>query len=332
MTQTTSFQTVLDALLDAEREFPFRYLPFFSDIEPDFLQQFLQTWPRVQSARKLLVLDGLMSLLDSDTLVSFEDLGRALLADPDHAVRWRAIRLLAESDDPRLIPAFIDILNNDPDLEPRAEAAAVLGEFVMLGELEELAEDKHHAAEDALLAVANSDTEAPQLKRRALESLGFSSRPEIETLIESAFKREDPEWQSSALSAMGRSSDEKWREEVVGSLLSEDSRVRLAAVEAAGELSLPEARPILLKMLEDEDDDDVSAAAIWSLSQIGGEDVRIYLLNLLDQAEDDELVEFLEGALENLEFTEGLGQFDLMSIGEDDELDEIDEDELENRE
>lgn len=326
MEQKTSFQAVLDSLLDSEKDFPPRYLLYFSDIDPTSLREFLEIWPRVKPARKLLLLDGLLSLLDSDTLVSFDDIGRALLTDSDPSVRGRAIRLLAESDDPKLVPTYINILKNDSDLEPRNEAATSLGEFVRLGELEELPEDKHQAAEDALLAIANSDKERPSLRRRALEALGYSSRPEMGILIESSFKREDPEWQASALLAMGRSCDERWQDEVVSALLDEDPRVRFAAVEAAGELSLAEARPILLKLLEDEEDDDVSAAAIWSLSQIGGEDARVYLLNLLDQAEDEELVEFLEDALENLEFTEGLDQFDLLALDTDDELDEDDED------
>jgi len=62
-----------------------------------------------------------------------------------------------------------------------------------------------------------------------------------------------------------------------------------------------------LRLLEDEDDDEVSGAAIWSLSQIGGEDVRTYLENLLDQSEDEEQTEFLEEALDNLSFTEDRG-------------------------
>ena len=145
------------------------------------------------------------------------------------------------------------------------------------------------------------------------------------TVIESAFNREDPEWVASALLAMGRSSDDRWEDEAVGMLLNEDPRVRLAAVEAAGELRLASARTILLKMFEDEDDDAVASAIIWSLSQVGGEDVRIYLLNLLDQAEDDELTAYLEEALENLEFTEGLEQFDLLTLDSDDDL--LDDDE-----
>jgi HEAT repeat protein len=90
-------------------------------------------------------------------------------------------------------------------------------------------------------------------------------------------------------------------------------------VQAAGELSLQSARPILLKMLGEEEDDSVLSAVIWSLSQIGGEDVRTYLENLLDAVEeDDEQIAFLEEALDNLAFTEDLDRFELMALDPDD--------------
>ena len=95
--------------------------------------------------------------------------------------------------------------------------------------------------------------------------------------------------------------------------------VRLAAVEAAGELALAPARKILFKVLEEEEEDEITAAAIWSLSQVGGEDVRLYIENLIDLAEEDEEVEFLEEALDNLVFTEEMDRFDLISIDPDDE-------------
>jgi hypothetical protein len=74
-------------------------------------------------------------------------------------------------------------------------------------------------------------------------------------------------------------------------------------------------------MLEDETDDDVFQAIIWSLSQIGGEDVRTYLETLLADAEDDDVIEYLEDALANLSFTEDMEQFDLLAV-DPDELDE----------
>jgi HEAT repeat protein len=158
-----------------------------------------------------------------------------------------------------------------------------------------------------------------------LESLGYSSRPEVVTLIESTFHRENPEWQASALLAMGRSADERWEDEITVSLVNEDDRIRKAAVEAAGELPLKVAGPLLLKLLEEEEDDEIISAAIWSLSQIGGEDVRTYLENMLDQSEDDEQIAYLEEALDNLAFTEDLDRFDLISIDPDLDLEKIDE-------
>jgi HEAT repeat protein len=125
---------------------------------------------------------------------------------------------------------------------------------------------------------------------------------------------------------MGRSADERWSDSVTRSLIHVDDRIRKAAVQAAGELSLPSARPILLKMLGEEEDATILSAVIWSLSQIGGEDVRTYLENLMDQLEDDEQIEFLEEALDNLAFTEDLDRFDLMSYDPGDELTEIEED------
>jgi HEAT repeat protein len=325
MADKISFQNVLDHLLDSKKDIPQSHLKFYSDLDPKSLQLFLDVWPGVNPTRKLLLLDQLLSHLDSDTIVSYEEIGRALLDDSNGEVRARAIRLLVESDDPKLAGKLVDIFLNDADLAPRMEAVQLLGEFILLGELEKVKEDQQRKIEDALILVIRSE-DNPTLRKRALESLSFSSRPEIAALIESAFERVDPAWIASALRAMGRSHDERWNENVVSMLLDEDPIIKFAAVEAAGQLIIEEAVPILLQILDDEEeDDDVAAAAIWSLSQIGGDDARTYLVALIEQTEDEDLVEFLEDALENLNFTEELNKFDLLTLDEDDI--EMDEDE-----
>ncbi|MFZ5818307.1 MAG: HEAT repeat domain-containing protein [Chloroflexota bacterium] len=313
------FQKVLDALLDEGKPLPSRYLVEFSDIEPAALASLLEAWPRIAPNRKLLLLDRLDALADEDTLVSFDDLGRALLTDPEAQVRVRAMRLLDECEDHRLIPAYLRILSSDEDVSARAEAASTLGMFVQLGEFEDIPAEAHRQVEDALLEAFNSEDTPAVVRRRALEALGYSSRPEAPVLIEASFKRQNPDWKASALFAMGRSSDERWAEQVLSMLLAENLIVRAAAVKAAGELGLPGARLLLLRLLEEEDDSAVTEAAIWSLSQIGGEDVRIYLESLLDAAEEDDEIAFLEEALDNLAFTEDLAQFDLMAYDADDE-------------
>jgi HEAT repeat protein len=326
-TTSTSFQSVLDALLSDRKDFPRRYLQEFSDIGPLELKTLLDIWPRLKPGRKLTLLEELDALAEVDTLVSFDEVARALLTDPDPDIRTRAIRLLDEYEDPKVVPSYLDMLKNDPNVDVRREAANALHLFVDLGELEKISEDIYHQIEDALLASAASEDDV-RVRRTALESLGYSSRTEVSTLIESAFHRQDPNWQASALVAMGRSADERWDDEVTRSLVHVDDRIRKAAVQAAGELSLQTARPILLKMLGEEEDADTLAAVIWSLSQIGGEDVRTYLENILDQLEDDdeEQIAFLEEALDNLAFTEDLDRFDLLAVDPDLELLELEED------
>ena len=326
-TTPTSFQSVLDALVSDRKEFPRRYLQEFSDIGPLELKTVLDVWPQVKPGRKLTLLEELGVLADTDTLVSFDDFARALLTDPEPEVRTRAIRLLDEYEDPKIVPSYLDMLQNDPDINVRVAAANALRLFVDLGELEEIPENVYHEVENALLASAASEDDV-RIRRAALESLGYSSRPEVTTLIDSAFHRADPAWQASSLVAMGRSADNRWDEEVLRSLVHVDDRVRKAAVQAAGELSLKSARTILLKMLGEEEDDQILSAVIWTLSQIGGEDVRTYLENLLDALEeDDEQIAFLEEALDNLAFTEDLDRFDLLAVDPDEDLTEIDEDE-----
>jgi HEAT repeat protein len=326
-TTPISFQTVLDALVSDRPDFPRRYLQEFSDLGTLELKNLLDVWPRVKPSRKLTLLEELDALAETDTLVSFDDFARAMLMDPDPKVRTLAIRLLDESQDIHLVPSYLDMLNNDPDVDVRAEVADALNMFVDLGELEEIPESIFHQVEDGLLAVVVGNDNV-RVRRAALESLGYSSRPEVSTLIESSYHREDPNWQASALTAMGRSADDRWEDAVLRSLVDEDDRVRKAAVQASGDLALKSARSVLLKMLADEDEGDVATAAVWSLSQIGGEDVRTYFETLLDQLEEnedenEEQIAYVEEALDNLAFTEDLDRFDLLAIDPDDELLEL---------
>ncbi len=94
--------------------------------------------------------------------------------------------------------------------------------------------------------------------------------------------------------------------------------MREEAVRAAGELELKDMRELLLAILDEEEDDDIRAATIWSLSQIGGEGIREAFSQLMETAEDDEFIDFLENAIDNLNFTDELAQFDLFDIDQED--------------
>lgn len=318
-TQKIKFAQVLDALRNEDELFPPTYLHRFSDLSKDELQTLLAAWPAVGLNRRRALLEDLEILAEADSLLSFDDLAEALLSDSDSVIRMLAIRLLWQSDNARLVPRFLQILRTDEDYFTRSAAATALGRFIYLGEVGELDADVLDSVEEGLLNAWATDSQK-LVRRRALESLGYSSRPEVPGLIEQAAGREnDVEWLASALFAMGRSGDdERWGQQVLQHLEHYDTDVRLEAIRAAGELGLAAARLPLLRQLRDEDDEDLRDALIWALSQIGGDGVRARLESLYDAAEaDSEDESFLRDALDNLDFTEDVLHFEMFEFDPD---------------
>jgi HEAT repeat protein len=314
----TTFQQVLETLLDDSRPFPPVYLNRFSDLDPVNLKALKAVWDRIPVLRKRSFMEDLEETAEVDTLVSFDDLARHALTDDDAEVRVTAIRLLWENEDRHLVPTFIDMMENDPDYQVRATAASALGLFEYLGELEELPEKTHQLVEDKLLAVTRGE-DHPLVRRRALESLGYSSREEVADLLRETYERGNTEWLASALFAMGRSAEEKWGPSILRMFGHDQPSVREEAVRAAGELELASARDSLMEMTVEDPDEDVQMAALWSLSQIGGLGVRPLLERLFEETEDEEIADFIEEALENLSFTEDMASFDMLDIDVDEE-------------
>ena len=310
------FKQVIADLLDQSKPFSPTYLHRFSDIDPADLAAVRIAWPQVNVDRRLSLLEDLEDLADSDTLVSFDDFARFALEDSDPRVRAVAIRLLWESEDARLIPILIKIMRVDPDETVRATAAGGLGLFVYLGEVEDIPEDKLKQVEESLLSVYLGQ-DKPLVRRRALEALGYSSRDEVPAYLETAYASGDKDWMASAIFAMGRSADDRWEKQVLAMLDHPEPDVMLEAIRAAGELELNDARKPLFELLKDNEDLDVDlrSAAIWSLSQIGGEGVRELFEKLSEDTEDEDEQFIIEEAIDNLNFKEGmggLGMFDLI--------------------
>ncbi|MEJ5201131.1 MAG: HEAT repeat domain-containing protein [Anaerolineales bacterium] len=320
--QKATIEQVIRALLDNDTPFSPTWLHRFSDLESSDLDKIKKIWLQINPERRLNLLRDLEDLAEADTLVSFDNLARFALEDSDMRVRAAAIDLLWECEDRHLAPVFLHMLEEDESPEVRAAAAKALGLFVYLGELEEIPETMQRQIEDALLDQFTSN-EPKAVRLNALESLGYSQREEVIPLIQNAYFSNDTQWMSSALCAMGRSADPRWEPIVLKALDSPTPAIQVEAVRAAGELELKSARQPLLEMLENPEalDQDVYFAAIWSLSQIGGESVRETLEGLLDETEDDEEIDLLETALENLEFTEDDTIFQMFNFDIADEED-----------
>lgn len=305
-------KTFLKALLDNGQPFPPKYLHLFSDIQSADLSSLEKIWGKVNPDRRRTILEDLESLLDADSLVCFDDFAIFALKDQDPIVRSKAIQLLWESEDAHLIPQLIYLLENDPSINVQAAAANGLGKFILLGEMDELPSGILPEIVDRLLKVLTEKKE-PVIQLRALESLGYSSRDEVIPLIEKAYNLSETNWLDSALLAMGRSANRRWENQVIEMLENPNIQIRTRATWAVGELELVSARQTLIEFAMDEsEDDEVRLAAIWSLSQLGGEDVRETLEGLMESCEDEEMAEILEESLDNLMFTEDMHKFDII--------------------
>jgi HEAT repeat protein len=326
--QEYPFYSLIAAILEESKPLESRYLYRLSDLNETDHKLLKDSWDRIPLSRRQSLMEDLEEMSKDDYLLSFAEVGELALADPDPRVRLHAVHLLAEYEIHRLIPVFLALLEKDPDFMVRAASATALGPFDYLGEIEELDESLLLRIEDHLIEVINGKDD-PLVRRRALEALGFSSRKEIPPLIEAAYHSGDDEWLITALFAMGRSANPSWNPQVLEMLDHISPPIRAEAATASGELEIAEAVPQLLELMDDSDPD-VRSAAIWSLSQIGGEGVREALVLLMEATEDEEEVELVEAALENLSFTEDLNIFTMIDY--DEMVAEEESDELETNE
>ena len=320
-----TFNEIKAALLDRSTPFPAQMLYFFSDITRDDLRALEKVWPKVWTERRRGLLEDMENLAEADTILFFDHVAAMCLDDEDPIARATAIRLLWQSEDEKLVPKLLQRMVEDPESIVRAAAATGLGIFVYQGEMEEISAETFETVLDTLIKthLGNDDR---LVRRRALESLGYVSHPDMPGYIQQAYDTNDEEWLQSALCAMGRSYDQRWAKAVLRMFDHPDSLVRYEAVRAAGELEMSAARDYLFDLIEEgTDDENLYFAAIWALSKIGGHGVRKLIENSIEDAEDDEEVMFLEEALENLDFTEQTNMFDMMVIEEDD-LEDDDQD------
>lgn len=309
------FTKLIEALLDENTPLSPRYLNRLSDLAPDDSASLEKTWPKISTRRREALLEDLEEIHMVDDLLSFEEVARLALKDSSSGVRRRAINILREYELVDLLPTFMHMSEHDPDPEVRAASAAALSTYIYMGEVEDISPKKLQQVEECLFRLT-SGSDAPLVRRRALEALGFSSRKEVVGLIENAYASPDVDWLVTALFAMGRSANPRWNPQVLKMLTHQRPVVRAEAASAAGELEIKAAVPRLLDLLEDVDQD-VRMASIWALSQVGGEGVRAALENMLETTDDDDESTQVDNALQNLEFTEEMKDLTLLEIPED---------------
>lgn len=313
-----AFTDLLAILVDEQQPLTPAQLSDLSDLDLRKTRRLESIWRKIPTARRRSMLETFGELANERFELSFERINRFALHDPDDLVRQTAIENLWECCDPQLSETLLPLVDDRAALGVAASAAKALGQFVYLGELGELPEPLQRRIEECLLR-ASTEKQPLQLQLRAIESLGYSSRAEVEPLIKRAFASHDEEYIAAALLAMGRSANKRWSAQVLSALESDDADIRAQAAFACGELELREATPELLELLLDESPA-VRHKAIWSLGQLGGKEAEAALSQVLEVVSDDEEAALIEDAIDHLAFVDS--SRDLWMLN----LDDIEED------
>jgi HEAT repeat protein len=314
-TLSISFNDLITALLDPDTPFNPQYLYRLSDLAGEELTQLQKAWSNIPTWRRQALLEDLEQMFEHDNLLSFESIMRFAMGDPEPKVRFVALRALQGYHVQDLIPSFLEIVDNESDDELRALVVSLLGKYIYYGELDELPRSTQAKIEDQLFLLARG-SESKLVRRRAVESLGFSSHDGVPDLIQSAFDIQDEDWKTSALFAIGRSCDNRWNQAVLKMLDHNSAKIRLEAARAAGELEIRAAKPQLVALLDDSDNE-VRLVSIWSLSQIGGSGLQQVFEEMLENAEYEHEAQFIEDALDNLLFNQSIGLHDPFNFEDD---------------
>jgi HEAT repeat protein len=142
----------------------------------------------------------------------------------------------------------------------------------------------------------------------------------IPELIERAYQDRLPEMRQSAVFAMGNHADPRWMPIILQELDNEQPEMRAEAARAAGLIGSSDAVEQLATLAR-EDDTDIALVAITSLGQIGSEEAREILTELMDNEEYEALHEAIDEALEEMSWmSHELNLLQLDNSGDDDEM------------
>ena len=261
-------------------------LPVLSDLDREQVKALEAAWPRIPDETRVRVMTEAVRLSDESVEVEFSRFAGVAIADPLAEVRGAAVEALRESTHRTTARLLTSVLRDDDDEDVAADAADILGEFVMRLELGRLPEREGEAVVDGLRAAVSDPARAPAVRASSLESLAPLSLPWIGGLLLEAYYGDDETVRLAAVRAMGLSAREEWLEYVIEQFDAGDPEFRREAVIAAGEIDSEEAVDRLADLFLDPEEE-VAKAAIGATGEIGGEVALEYLREFAGEAPEE---------------------------------------------
>ena len=312
-----NFKQILDEISNINLPINKNSLNKFSDLNKRDQIYLKDYWADIPVKKKNELIKQLIILSNSDNLFSFIDLGKIGLSDSDTEVVLNSIQLCKDYQNSDLAKLLLNILETNQGITIKESAIDALGTYVYLGELESIPTDLYKDIYITLHEYAkNYDYQI--IRQKALEALGYASNSEINELILDSYNNGDSAWIKSAIVAMKNSADPRWEEIINRHITDPEYDIQIEAIKAVGEIGIHSTSEYLIELLENYEnlDFELFSAIIWSLSQIGGKNVRDIFNYLLDNSESNEEIMMLEDALENLDFFDGLPDLSIFDFNE----------------
>jgi HEAT repeat protein len=260
-------------------------LAYLSELSTEELKLFNKVWEKVEVKRRREVVHRLCLLTISNAKLNFDPLFWICLQDPDPEVRVEAIKGLWECEDCTLITRLIEKLTQDSEEIVRATAAAALGKFALLAELQKISPRYIAKIRDVLFSIINDQEERPKVRCCAIEAAASLNLPKVKEIIYQTYMSQEIRLKISALRAMGRNCDPRWLPMLVKELSSPIPELRVEAARACGELGEEEVEPYLIKLTKDAEDQ-VRLTAIEALAKVGGSEAEGALGQCLGDANE----------------------------------------------
>lgn len=279
-----------------------------SNLTIEEVEQLIPVLTNLDPTYRRVLMQMLVDYGEANYELNYQPIARANLYAQLAEVRQAALELLIAEDSLDLLGDIIKLAQTDDALDVRTEAIRQLGNFVLLGELEDLPHEQTQIAEEVLLTILNDVSLSNVERSFAIEAISHCSRKGVAEIIQEAYNTDDDMLRQSAIIAMGHSCDAKrWGKQVLKELESRDPDMRHRAARAVGELQLEDAVPPLVNIL-DTDDRDAQETAIWALGEIGGGEALNILQRaalIAEEAEDEELLLLIDDAINNASIMNG---------------------------
>ncbi len=292
-----SFEDTIEALVAHQRLRPSQ-IRQLSGLASEQLRQLRGVWATLPDPERMNLLASLRRHAEEDSLTDFDAIYQAAMDDRNGDVRRVAVSAVLGDRDVGVLTKMLELCASDPEEIVRATAAERLGGFAYEAEVGTLPRETAAQIEKVLLERVQSETEAPNVRARALASVGYLSTDAVKREIRRAMTRES--LRIAAIRAIGRNLDPEWTDLLTEQMASDDPAIRQEAAEAAADYE------DTVDALTDLVDDPVVAvrlAAISSLGKIGSAEAKDALIYCFE-SNDPVIKKAATAALHEIEATE----------------------------